>query len=46
MFHNDRPFGWGKKPLMVDFWQSRDDITQQKDEKSNQKVLNLIEIMQ
>ncbi len=44
-FHNERPFGFNHKSLQVDFWQSRDDISQQKDEKSNQKVLNLIQMM-
>jgi len=36
----------GKKPLNVDFWQSRDDMTQQRDEKSNQKVMSMIHMIQ
>lgn len=40
------PFKAQKKPLNVDFWQSRDDITKQKTDKSNQKVINMINFIQ
>lgn len=45
-YHQSQPFGMGKKPLSVDFWQSRDDMTQQRDEKSNQKVMSMIHMIQ
>lgn len=45
-YHQSQPFGMGKKPLSVDFWKSRDDMTQQRDEKSNQKVMSMIHMIQ
>lgn len=46
MFHQYQPFGFGKKPLSVDFWQSKHDIKSQRDEKNNQQVINMIQIIQ
>jgi hypothetical protein len=46
MFDSMQPFGFGQKNLSVDFWQSRDDMKQQRDEQSNQKVLSMINMIQ
>jgi len=33
MFDNNRVFGFGGKPLIVEFWQAKEDLKQAKDEK-------------
>ena len=34
MFDNSRPFGLGHRALKVDFWQAKEDLKKEKDEKS------------
>jgi RNA recognition motif-containing protein len=46
MFDSMQPFGFGQKNLSVDFWQSRDDMKQHRDEQSNQKVMSMINMIQ
>jgi hypothetical protein len=45
-FDHSSVFGFGKKPLRVDFWQSKYDIKNQKEEKNINKVKSIISIIQ
>lgn len=43
-FHNSNTFGFGQRPLEVDFWKSKADIQKSNDEKSIQDIIQLINI--
>jgi hypothetical protein len=42
MFDNSRPFGLNHKALKVDFWQAKEDLKKEKDEKSQNQIKQLI----
>jgi hypothetical protein len=46
LFDESNCFGFGKKPLKVDFWQSKYDLKHQQEEKSNDQVKSMISFIQ
>jgi len=45
MFDQSNCFGFGSKPLKVDFWQAKDDLKQARDEKHVNYVTQLIQFV-
>tara|TARA_B100000519_G_scaffold194122_1_gene197510 strand:- start:604 stop:744 length:141 start_codon:yes stop_codon:yes gene_type:complete len=45
MYDSSTPFGFGKKPLILDFWQSRHDLAQEKEEKNLNQVKGIINMI-
>jgi len=45
MFDESRVFGFNQKPLKVDFWQSKDDLKYEKEEKNHACLTQLVNLV-
>jgi len=45
MFDESRSFGFNQKPIKVDFWQSKDDLKYEQEEKNHACLTQLVNLV-